>query len=317
MRFMGKKKKIPPRAAYRKKVSKLAPLKFRERNSLSETIGEGERSSTRENPTSAQIPTTPTNPAGAPRFGSSINANVTAPSPTVASSAPCQSSLLLISVLRLSGTFHSVSATTITAMGTLMKNAHRHEACCTNHPPRTGPIAAVIAVKPDHVPIARPRSVPGNEALITARLPGISSAAPIPCTARVNISQLIDGETPQPPDASANRTTPQTKTLRRPYKSPSEPPTSSSEASSSAYDSTTHCTSLTVACSAVCNAGSATFTTVPSMNARLDPKIVAAKIQPPFFICLTVQVSGGRGNNEFAVREPLVSFDPAHPIQNA
>ena len=39
-----------------------------------------------------------------------------------------------------------------------MKNTHLHEPCSTNHPPSTGPIAAVIDVKPDHVPIARPRS---------------------------------------------------------------------------------------------------------------------------------------------------------------
>jgi hypothetical protein len=35
-----------------------------------------------------------------------------------------------------------------------------------NHPPSTGPIAAVMEVNPDHVPIARPRSLRGKEALI-------------------------------------------------------------------------------------------------------------------------------------------------------
>ena len=33
-----------------------------------------------------------------------------------------------------------------------------------SHPPRTGPITAVIAVKPDQVPMARPRSLSSNDA---------------------------------------------------------------------------------------------------------------------------------------------------------
>ena len=38
-----------------------------------------------------------------------------------------------------------------------MKKTQRQEKCCTSHPPSTGPMAAVIPVKPDHVPIALPR----------------------------------------------------------------------------------------------------------------------------------------------------------------
>ena len=38
----------------------------------------------------------------------------------------------------------------------------------------------MIEVKPDHVPIARPRSFSGKLALMRARLPGTSSAPPIP-----------------------------------------------------------------------------------------------------------------------------------------
>src|ERR1700687_5864136 len=39
-----------------------------------------------------------------------------------------------------------------------------------------------------------------------------------------------------------------------------------------------------VACRADCSAGSATFTTVPSMNAMLEPRMVAARIQEPFVV---------------------------------
>src|SRR5437660_696001 len=49
-----------------------------------------------------------------------------------------------------------------------------------------------------------------------------------------------------------------------------------------AYDSTTHCAPETVACSACWILGKATFTTVPSMKAILDPRIAAARTQPPW-----------------------------------
>src|SRR6266446_8172497 len=43
----------------------------------------------------------------------------------------------------------------------------------------------------------------------------------------------------------------------------------------------THCTSTAVALRLVCSAGSATFTTVPSMNAMLEARMVAARTQRP------------------------------------
>jgi hypothetical protein len=45
-----------------------------------------------------------------------------------------------------------------------------------------------MAVNPDQVPMARPRSSFGNDALMMARLPGTSSAAPTPCNARAKMS---------------------------------------------------------------------------------------------------------------------------------
>ncbi len=56
--------------------------------------------------------------------------------------------------LRLSEICSSEIAITAAPMGTLMKNTQRHEACSISQPPRTGPIAVVIAVNPDQVPIA-------------------------------------------------------------------------------------------------------------------------------------------------------------------
>src|SRR5262249_20438757 len=109
----------------------------------------------------------------------------------------------------------NVSPTTTKATGRLMKNTQRHEACCTSQPPSTGPIAAVIEVNPDQVPIARPRSSVENETLIRARLLGTSSAPPIPCKLRAAIKCLMSGASPHHIDAMENKITPAAKTLRR------------------------------------------------------------------------------------------------------
>jgi hypothetical protein len=54
---------------------------------------------------------------------------------------------------------------------------------------------------------------------------------------------------------------------------------SNSEDMKSAYASTTHCACAPVAPIELCMLGRATFTTVPSMNSMLDPRIVAASTQ--------------------------------------
>src|ERR1700746_3215917 len=113
---------------------------------------------------------------------------------------------------------------TASPIGTLMKNTHRQEPYWVNHPPSTGPIAAVMEVKPDQVPIARPRSISEKFALIRARLPGTSNAPPTPCTPLARINHRISGENPHTVEAIEKSATPTAKTLRRPYKSPRAPP---------------------------------------------------------------------------------------------
>jgi hypothetical protein len=54
------------------------------------------------------------------------------------------------------------------------------------------------------------------EASIKARLPGINSAPPIPCTSRARIKTLPLGARPQPSDATVNITNPTRNTRRRP-----------------------------------------------------------------------------------------------------
>ena len=94
-----------------------------------------------------------------------------------------------------------------------------------SHPPRTGPSAVVMAVKPDHVPMARPRDDSSKVALMIARLLGTRNAAPMPWMKRAIIRYSIFEERPQATEAAANTATPLRKTKRRPRESPSAPPT--------------------------------------------------------------------------------------------
>src|SRR5665213_2046964 len=152
--------------------------------------------STYRNPSNARTPPMPASGAD------SMKANTMPPRLTVASSAPVQSNLAEPSPARLSGTRHSVSTRTAAPNGRLMKNAHLQDACCTSQPPNTGPIAAVMDVKPDQVPIARPLSASEKLTLISAKLPGTSSAPPIPCTPRAITNGHTPGASPHHADAA-------------------------------------------------------------------------------------------------------------------
>src|SRR6266566_2168890 len=199
MRSNGKKNVTPLSAPYSKSVRRLAPLKVCERNNVSGTIGAGLRASTRRNASSATTPIAralSTNVLPKPREPASISPYTSAPNPSVTSSVPHQSSLPDASVSRLSGTRQNRTPSTTVASGTLRKKTQRQEAYWTNTPPSTGPTTVVSAENPDQVPKARPRCSLLKEALIIARLPGTSRAAPIPCTARARISDSTVGESP-------------------------------------------------------------------------------------------------------------------------
>ena len=206
----------------------------------------------------------------------SIKPKTMPPSPTIANVAPRQSTRPFVSSLRLSGTRPHAISNTAAASGMLMKKIQRHENLSTSHPPRTGPIPTAIAVNPDHVPMACPRLALPKLALMSARLPGTSRAAPTPCTPRATMSWVVSGASPHQTEARAKSRTPVEKMRLRPRRSPSEPPTRISAASMSAYDSMIHCASATLARSSLCSTGSTTLTTVPSMNVMLEPRIAAA-----------------------------------------
>ena len=109
----------------------------------------------------------------------------------------------------------------------------------------------------------------------------MSRAAPTPWSARAAISASIEGARAHSPEATANQTTPDTKSRRRPKRSPSDPPSSSRPARVSAYALTVHWSPLSPASRSSPMVGSATLTTVESRKAIPDPSTVARSTQRP------------------------------------
>ena len=134
----------------------------------------------------------------------------------VIATAPGTSSGPGSSGARDSGTCRTAMATTAAATGRLMKNTRRHDTALISQPPTKGPIAVARPPSPDQAPIAWERSSSTKEACKMDRLPGVSSAAPIPCRARARISVVAFGASPHSSDARANQMVPMTKTRRRP-----------------------------------------------------------------------------------------------------
>ena len=130
--------------------------------------------------------------------------------------APGTSSAPVPPGARDSGTCRTEMATTATASGRLMKKIRRHDTALISHPPINGPTAVARPPSPDQAPMALDRSSLTKEACRMARLPGVSSAAPMPWMARARISVAALGASAHSSDATANQTVPITNTRRRP-----------------------------------------------------------------------------------------------------
>jgi hypothetical protein len=200
-RFSGRKNRPPPNPAYSSNVSRLAPLKVRLRSRRNGSMGAGWRRSTAMKAamaTAASSSAAMTSGALQPRVGASVNAYAAPPNASVAHSAPPRSSRVCTEGA-LSGTCRYVMAITAAASGRLTRKAHSQEPWSTSQPPTTGPTAEVMPLKPVHRPKARPRSACAKWALISAMLPGTSSAAPAPCTARAAINcPMLDDSAQRP-----------------------------------------------------------------------------------------------------------------------
>ena len=125
-------------------------------------------------------------------------------------------------------------AAVITPSGTLMRKIQPQCRCWLTSPPMTGPSARPSAETAPQMPIAVVRSRASvNVAAMIARLAGITSAAPRPCTARAAISTSALPARPAASEESVKMTRPTRKIRRRPKTSATRPPTSSRPPSTS------------------------------------------------------------------------------------
>ncbi|HMD93616.1 MAG TPA: hypothetical protein VKG80_13340 [Trebonia sp.] len=103
---------------------------------------------------------------------------------------------------RDSGTWRPVAHAAAAATGTLIRKIHRQLPASRSHPPRKGAIAEETPLNPAHVPIAYVRSPGWMDASMIARLAGVISAPPTPCTARAAMSRPMLGAAAHSTDAT-------------------------------------------------------------------------------------------------------------------
>ena len=122
-------------------------------------------------------------------------------------------------------------ATTAAASGTLITKTHRHDATPSSPPPTNGASAPATPLNAAQAPTALALSVAAKLDWMMARLAGVTSAPPMPCSVRAAISAWMPGASAQSTEAAVNHTEPMTKTRRRPNRSPAAPPSRISDAS--------------------------------------------------------------------------------------
>ncbi len=115
-------------------------------------------------------------------------------------------------------------------IGTFTRKIHGHVNDVVSQPPSSGPTAAIPEMTAPHTPNAMARSRPRNVALTVDSVHGSTSAPPTPCTTRATISAVEDSDAAAIRLPPMNTTTPATKSIRRPSRSPRRPAVSSSAA---------------------------------------------------------------------------------------
>ena len=169
-----------------------------------------------------------------------------------------------------SGSQRIASTTAATAIGRLTKKIHRQPLCSPSRsrmtPPTTGPTAVEIPIVAPSRPKARPRSAPRKSCWIRPDTCGLRMPPAAPWTSLATTSSALLGARPQARLARPKRTTPTTKTVRRPRTSPMRPEGTRVRPKAKAYPDTTHCRSLGVASRPFWIEGRATLTMLTSSS---------------------------------------------------
>src|SRR5262245_16604690 len=179
--------------------------------------------------------------------------------------APAASKRRRLRAARLSRSSMGVRASTIAPAGTLTKKIHDQPKALVSAPPSRTPAAAPLPEAAPQTPSARLRSRPSANVVVRMdRAAGESNAAPSPWRARKPIREPSDQARPLRSELTVKRTSPATKTRRRPSRSASRPPSSSRPPKRMAYAVTTHCRLSWLKWRSVLIDGRATFTIATS-----------------------------------------------------
>jgi hypothetical protein len=112
-------------------------------------------------------------------------------------------------------------------IGTLMRNARRHE-MTVSRPPSTRPITDPMACMPADTAIAWFLACPTAYVVaISANPVGAATAAPTPCSARATIRVYSSVASPQTSEAMVKTPTPERNARLWPMASPTRPPSNS------------------------------------------------------------------------------------------
>jgi hypothetical protein len=143
--------------------------------------------------------------------------------------APAKSNRRPCSLSRLSRSSAGLSATTVSATGTLMKKIHSQPSPSVMGPPTSHAAVAPTPPIAAQMPSALLRSAPSWNVVVTIdSAVGVMTAAAMPWTTRATSSAVTDPASPAPSDASANSAVPAMNTRRRPSRSAARPPRSRS-----------------------------------------------------------------------------------------
>ncbi len=142
--------------------------------------------------------------------------------PTTESATPSGSSRPGFGSLE-SGTSTAMAITATTTTGTLTRKTEPHQKCSRSSPPVIGPMAMPRPTLPAQRPMALGCSSRSKTFIRTARVAGMTKAAPKPITARQVTSSPGDPDMAAKAEPTPNRMMPKSSTFLRPMRSPSRP----------------------------------------------------------------------------------------------
>src|SRR5262245_43508803 len=288
-------------------MTPLPTLSRRSRNNVNGSIGCVLRRSQRTNAVSATTAITlapSTCVAVQPSSPPWMIANTSAPNPARDSVAPTGSSGVLDSS-RDSGAYIQMATNVSATSGRFTSTAEPHQYRSRSAPDTIGPIAPPAPANPAHTAIARVRSSGGKMVVMIDNVAGITSAAPIPMTARPTITCSAADAIPASSEPDPKTTSPASNARLRPKRSPSAPATSNDPANTIAYASRIHWICDADALSSSCIVGIAvTSPDTDITTSTRDRHIIASRNQRrPWMLGSSCN---GRARSETRVGELIV-----------